>query len=97
MLKKTKTSKVLFLSGDRHLASLAKTEIKDLGLIYDLTGSSLNRPSKMITAEIDTSYVTETFHEPNFGLLKFNWEQKKLEIEIRDLNNEVKISHTLQL
>ncbi len=97
LLKKTKSSKVLFLSGDRHLASLAKTEIKDLGLIYDLTASSLNKPSKMITAELDASYVTETFHEPNFGLLKFNWEQKKLEIEIRDLNNEVKISHTLLL
>lgn len=97
LLKKTKSSKVLFLSGDRHLSSLAKTEIKGLGLIYDMTGSSLNKASKLITPEVDPSYVTETFNEPNFGLLKINWEQKKLDVEIRNLKNEVKISHTLSL
>ena len=97
LLKKTKSSKVLFLSGDRHLASLAKAEIKGLGLIYDITGSSLNKASKLITPELDPSYVTETFNEPNFGLIKLNWDQKKMDIEIRDLNNQVKISHTLML
>ena len=97
LLRKTKTSKVLFLSGDRHLASLAKTDVKGLGVIYDLTGSSLNKPAKLLAAEADPSYLTESFSEANFGLLKFNWDQKKLEIEIRDLNNEVKISHTLLL
>ncbi len=97
LLKKTKSSKVLFLSGDRHLASLAKTEIKGLGLIYDITGSSMNKASRLITPELDPSYVTETFNEPNFGLLKVNWDQNKMDVEIRDLNNQVKISHTLSL
>lgn len=87
LLKKTKAKNVVLLSGDRHIGSIAKTQIDGYGDLYEITASSINRPSNL--EENDPTYLSPAFSKENFALANIDWENSKLTVELRNLKNEV--------
>ena len=96
LLKKRKAKNAVILSGDRHLASIAKEEVSGLGTVYDVTASSLNKPSRSQTAEIDKSYTSPSFLNPNFGLIAIDWTKRTLSAQIMDEDKKVQIEQQIR-
>ncbi len=86
LLAKTKVKNLIVLSGDRHLAAIAKQEVKAFGPIYDLTASSLNRPGDL--KESDPSYLAPPFNPENFGFVTINWSAREVLLEIKDIEGK---------
>lgn len=86
LLKRTNARNVLVLSGDRHLGSIAKTEIPGWGTLYDVTASSLNRPSNL--DEKDSTYLKAAYASENFGWMRIDWKRRRSQIELRDLEGQ---------
>lgn len=87
LLKKYKIRNAIVLSGDRHIASIAKKDIKGLGPLYEVTASSLNRPSRYTDA--DSHYIGNTYSQENFGLAHIDWKKRQVKLEVRNMQNEV--------
>ena len=87
LLKKTNAQNVFFLSGDRHLGTIAKQDIKGFGTLWDITASSMNKPSNL--NETDPSYSGAPIKSENFGVASIDWKRKKIKFELKNLNNEV--------
>ncbi|AZZ37223.1 phosphodiesterase [Bdellovibrio sp. qaytius] len=96
LLKKHKAKNAVILSGDRHLAAIAKEDVKGLGLVYDVTSSSLNKPSRTVVAEIDKSYTAPSFLKPNFGLIAIDWTKKTLSAQIMDEDKKVQLEQEIK-
>lgn len=88
LIKSTQAKNVFFLSGDRHIGTIAKETVKGYGNIYDLTASSINR-SKNLPEEIDPSYIGHSTAKENFGLITIDWETQQLKMQIRDITNSI--------
>ncbi len=86
LISKTKPKNLVILSGDRHLASIAKTEIKGWGTLYDITSSSLNKPKGL--QEKDATYIFDAYGKENFGLMTLDWANRTALVEIKDLENK---------
>ncbi len=97
VIRKTKAHGVLFLSGDRHLAEIARLPADHpLGVgypLFDVTSSSLNVPSRNMTKagarfanEINSYRVGLTYFETNFGSVQVDWEQPDpvVRMQVRD-------------
>jgi alkaline phosphatase D len=95
LLEKNKIKNVIFLSGDRHLSSLAKMKTKQ-GDIFEMTASGLNRPSRATEPELDQFYVVPTFLKINFGLAEINWPAKQITLSIVDENDQQPITQTIK-
>lgn len=85
LIRDTQAAGVVFISGDRHLAELARLPADHpdgVGYpLYDLTSSSLNAPSRNFTAagvrfgnELNSYRVGLTFFDVNFGAVLIDWE-----------------------
>ena len=96
LLKKHKAKNAVILSGDRHLSSIAKEDVKGLGTIYDVTASSLNKPSRNLTPEIDKSYTSPSFLKSNFGLIAIDWTKRTLSAQIMDEDKKVQIEQQIK-
>ena len=109
-IKKTKAQGVVFLSGDRHLAEIARLPAdRSLGVgypLYDVTSSSLNTPSGNFTKartrfanEINSYRVGLTYFETNFGTVEIDWEQADplVRLQVRDESGGVVLQQRLRL
>ncbi len=110
LIKKTKANGVIFLSGDRHLAEIARIPA-DHPLspgypLYDVTSSSLNTPSGNFTKagtrfsnEINTHRVGLTYFDTNFGTIHIDWNQQDplVRIQVRDEAGAVVLQQRLRL
>lgn len=96
LLKKHKAKNAVILSGDRHLSAIAKEEVKGLGTIYDVTASSLNKPSRNLTPEVDKSYTAPSFLKANFGLIAIDWSKKSLSVQIMDEEKKAQIEQQIK-
>ena len=96
LLKKRKAKNTIILSGDRHLASIAKEEVKGLGTIYDVTASSLNKPARIAAPEVDKSYTAPSFLKTNFGLLAIDWTKKTVSAQIMDEEKKVQLQQDIK-
>lgn len=96
LLKKHKAKNAVILSGDRHLSAIAKEDVKGLGTVYDVTASSLNKPSRNLNPEIDKSYMAPSFLKPNFGLLAIDWSKKSLTVQIMDEDKKSQLEQVIK-
>lgn len=96
LLKKRKAKNTIILSGDRHLASIAKEEVKGLGTIFDVTASSLNKPARIATPEVDKSYTAPSFLKTNFGLLAIDWTKRTVSAQIMDEEKKVQLQQDIK-
>ncbi len=86
LLKKTGARNVVVFSGDRHQSSIAKTGVKDWGMLFDITASPINEPAP--TAEEDTSFEGKAYVGESFGFAQVDWHDKKMSLQIRDAVNK---------
>lgn len=91
ILKKLKSKNVVILSGDRHMATIAKTDLAGFP-IFEMTSSAINRPARAGGLMPDATYIGEPFGAVNFGLVKINWEARKVLLEVKSEEDEVKNS-----
>ena len=108
LLRHTAAQRVILLSGDRHLAEIARLEKDDpLGTghpILEITSSSLNSPSGNFTKS-GTRFVNElndyrvglTYFETNFGMIQIDWtgNAPSLLLQVRDQNGGVVLQYPL--
>jgi len=100
LLKDTKATGVIVLSGDRHLAELS---MMDAGLgypLYDLTSSGLNQGSQgWRKLEINRHRVATMPFGDNFGVVTIDWSHKDplIALQIRDVDGELTIQHKIPL
>ena len=97
LIRETKANGVVLISGDRHLAEMARLPADHPdGVGYPLleaTSSSLNAPSGNFTRskarfgnEVNSYRVGLTYFEVNFGMLTVDWTQADpvLRLQVRD-------------
>ena len=87
LIKKHGARNTVFISGDRHLGTIAKTDLTGFGPLFDITASSLNRPSQL--EEKDSEYIGKPVASENFGLALIDWKKRKIKLEIRDGQDQV--------
>lgn len=110
LIRETKAAGVVFLSGDRHLAEMARlpADHKDgVGYpLYDITSSSLNAPSGNLTKsgvrfanEINSYRVGLTFFDVNFGAIQIDWDQPDpiVRLQVREEQGAVILQQRLKL
>lgn len=87
LLKKTGVRNVVVFSGDRHQSSIAKTGVKDWGMLFDITASPINEPSAAV--EEDAAFEGKAYAGESFGFAQIDWHDKKMSLQIRDARNQV--------
>ena len=82
---------MLFLSGDRHISEVSKTEIENYAYpVYDITASSLTNPWRNPGPEENRYRIGEIIHEPNFTVMTVSWNDKIPTLQIRFVGEEGK-------
>lgn len=100
LLRTTRASGVLFLSGDRHWCELSRMNGPAGYPIYDLTASALTKPHPRGTPS-DNKYraIPATYHDPNVGHLHIDWDaaDPRLTLKIIDVAGKTRLEHALRL
>ena len=74
---------IIAISGDRHRAGIYRKKIQNDKELWELTSSSLNKPSNH--AEEPGPYrLGATYQKENFGLIKVNNQTKKISLQIHN-------------
>ena len=92
LIGKTKPSKAILLSGDRHIAEVSKKEIKGLSYpLYEITSSGLTHSYEKAGKEKNKYRVSPLVGQKNYGILKFDWSGKvpKVRALVKGLENKV--------
>jgi alkaline phosphatase D len=97
LIRDTKAKGIVFISGDRHLAEISCLPANDppgAGYpLYDVTSSSLNKPSGNFSKskvrfgnEINTHRVGLTYFDVNFGFIAIDWQPADpvVRMQVRD-------------
>lgn len=94
---KTKAKNVIILSGDRHISELSKTNIGNYKYpLIDFTSSGMTHIYSSFHGEENPFRISNVIYEINFGLLKFDFKNKKVLFEIKGKNNIVLEKFTQQ-
>jgi alkaline phosphatase D len=96
LLNKNNIRNAVILSGDRHLAAVAKIQLNKKTELYDITSSALNRPTPAKELEVDQTYVTPTYLGINFGLATIDWSKRQLEIQIIGEDDKAQMNQTIK-
>ena len=97
LIKKTRASGVLFLTGDVHYAEISRLIYPDLYPIYDVTASGLS--SKWDFATPNKNRVDGPVMENHFGMISINWDLPvpAIKMEIWDDQNKKRIEREISL
>jgi alkaline phosphatase D len=88
LISRTNASGVIFLSGDRHIGALYKLDVGGPFPLYEVTSSSLNRPSSL-KSEAGVYRLGEFYGRENFGMIAIDWVTESVSLELRDIEGEV--------
>jgi len=110
LIRDTKANGVVLLSGDRHLAEMARLPADHpLGVgypLFDATSSSLNTPSGNFTKagtrfanEINSYRVGLTYFDTNFGAIHIDWDRPDplVRLQVRDEKGAVVLQQRVSL
>lgn len=79
---------VIILSGDRHLAEISKDTLNGLDYpLIDFTSSGMTHSWTSFSGEENPYRMSKVVVEKNFGLLRFNFNEKTVIMEIRGKDN----------
>lgn len=77
--------RVVFLSGDRHISEMAQLRHgSDATDLVEVTSSSLTHSWTSYPGEPNRHRIREVYSENNFGTIEIDWEQRAIELKIRD-------------
>lgn len=74
LIKKSKAKNIILLPNDRPVTTFEKTEIKDLGSIYESFSAT-----RSISANLEPVI---------FGIIKINWPEREAQLEIRNIEDQ---------
>ena len=100
LIRDTKASGVVVLSGDRHLAELSMISDAVGYPLYDLTSSGLNQASKVWRPlERNRHRVATMGSGDNFGLVTIDWSvaDPLVSLQVRDVDGEIRIQERFPL
>ena len=81
---RARTSGVLFLSGDRHLAEISRMTHPEIDYpLYEVTSSGMTHSYTSLTEEPNRHRLGEFHKELNYGVLDFRWTDQTLEVELQ--------------
>jgi alkaline phosphatase D len=87
LLSKLKIRNAVVLSGDRHMGEVSKITLMNVGDLYDITASSVNKNSGL-RGEKNSARVGIQYPDENFGLLDIDWKQNKAKFHLIDLKGQ---------
>ncbi len=94
LIKSTKASGVLFLTGDVHYAEISRLETDGLYPIYDITSSGITSTWSFATP--NKNRIEGPVMDNHFGLLTIEWEKDPvIRMEIIDKNKNNRIEYTI--
>jgi alkaline phosphatase D len=93
LIRSTRASGVLMLSGDRHHAEISRLNADDPAgvgyTLYDITASSLNRgPKQLPDGERNRHRVSDLYLLNNFGVIEIDWNRPDPAVALR-IHDEV--------
>ena len=100
LIKQTKASGIVMISGDRHWAEIASLPGPTGYPLYDITSSSLNQPHGRGTPTINRyRHLPKTYHQANFGSIQVDWQKSDptIQVQILDLDGKPRINKELKL
>ncbi|MFM8250752.1 MAG: alkaline phosphatase D family protein [Planctomycetota bacterium] len=110
LIRDTKANGVIILSGDRHLAEIAKLDKHHADYVgyplFDVTSSSLNVPSGNLTKsgvrfanQINSYRVGLTYFDTNFGIVDIDWEPSDplIRLQVRDEVGDIVLQQRVRL
>lgn len=105
LVARSKARNVIFLSGDRHLGEISRTNIPGVAQpVYDITSSGMTHHATSnllynFNHEKNRFRCGSNYVDLNFGLLTFNWDAtpSSVTLQIRDRTNAVRIQEIVPL
>lgn len=94
LIAETKPKNPLLLSGDRHIAEYSRINSNHLDL-PEITSSGLTHTWGEERVEPNKYRIGNLIVSLNFGLLYIDWSKPSIRFEIRDQNNNIRLSNTL--
>ncbi len=97
LVKKTKASGVMFISGDVHYGEISRLDTEGLYPIYDFTSSGITSTWHFATP--NTNRIEGPVMDNHFGLLTIDWTKKNplIRMEIIDVKNNQRVEHSIRL
>ncbi len=90
LLKSAKARNILFLSGDRHSSEFSVTTVPGLDYkLIDFTTSGLTHTFPDSPDDPNRYRIGKLVKDLNFGVLQFDFDQKKVRMKIRGLENKI--------
>ncbi len=90
LIVSTKAKNVVLLSGDRHISEFSRIEIPALDYqLIDFTSSGLTHSYSNFSGEPNQYRVGDVVSDLSFGLLLFDFENKKITMQMRGKQNEL--------
>ena len=81
LLARTRPAGAIFLSGDRHIAEISRSEVKGLPYpLYDFTSSGLTHTWSAISDEPNRHRVGELVVERNFGVIELSPKGRRVRV-----------------
>jgi alkaline phosphatase D len=99
LLQKYSQRRVLFISGDRHIAEISAISLPGLPYqLYDITSSGLTHTWNEARNEPNRHRIGNLVVEKNFGLLEVSWRDNKptILVSIRGYNNQQYLQHEVR-
>ncbi len=110
LIRNTAANGVMFISGDRHLSEISMIRADEEGgvdyPVYDITSSSLNRPSgnftragTRFTNEINRHRIGTVYFDINFGMIDIDWDEADpvIRMQVRDGEGGVVLQQRVRL
>lgn len=97
LVKKTKASGVMFITGDVHYGEVSKLVEKDMYPIYDVTASGITSTWHFATP--NQNRIEGPVMDNHFGLITIDWKQKDpvIRMEIWDIFDNQRIEYSIKL
>jgi alkaline phosphatase D len=86
----SKAKNMILLSGDRHISEFTAANIQGIDYpLIDFTSSGLTHSYRGFTSERNDNRVKDVILTESFGLLQFDFKNKKVVMQMRGKNNEL--------
>lgn len=90
LISSSAAENIVLLSGDRHISEFSKTEIPSLKYpLIDFTSSGLTHTYTSFSGEPNQYRVGEVVSDLSFGLLFFDFREKKITMQMRGVGNRL--------
>lgn len=94
LIKDSKATGVVLLSGDRHISEFSSTDIEGLSFpLVDFTSSGLTHSYTDFKEEENPDRIGNVVAELSFGILKFDFKSKKITMQMRGKDNVLQQEH----